>query len=202
MLTGLMGWWPEAPVVAFWTFTSCRHTKNFSCQRVPWCSNVADQYRGKGVTTEMWWGKDLHSKKEEKKIAHQYQKIPGLQGKASPKRDLQKQTHPQGGSALKWGLREVQPGSTPYSHTAELPSPVLLGLTGSFLQVPNQCFRLGLNSSHTCTKLASSIDTMLSQSSPIPPPLHRAVSGLPSPSLRGLVLWLHFQLHLLLPPTQ
>jgi len=35
-------------------------------------------------------------------------------------------------SALKLGLREVQPGSTPSDHTAELPSPVLPGLTWSF----------------------------------------------------------------------
>jgi len=79
--------------------------------------------------------------KEGKKIAYPYQKIPGSQGKASPRRDLQKENLPGWQSALKWGLREVQPGSTPPRHTAELPSPVLPGLTGSFPQVLNQWFR-------------------------------------------------------------
>ena len=45
----------------------------------------------------------------------------------SPERDPSQQQ-----SALKWDLREVQPGSTPSGHTAELPSPVLPGLTGPF----------------------------------------------------------------------
>ena len=49
---------------------------------------------------------------------------------------------PYGQSALKWGLREVQPGSTPSGHTAELPSPVLPGLTWFFPQVLNQWFTL------------------------------------------------------------
>jgi len=80
--------------------------------------------------------------KEGKKIAYRYQKIPGLQGKASPRRDLQEEILPQWQSALKWGLREVQPGSTPSGHTAELPSPVLPGLTRSFPQVLSQWFRL------------------------------------------------------------
>ena len=43
----------------------------------------------------------------------------------------------------------MQPGYTPSYHTAALPSPVLPGLTGSFPQVLHQCFRPGLNSSHT-----------------------------------------------------
>ena len=79
--------------------------------------------------------------KEGKKIAHPYQKIPGMQGKSSPRRNLQKEILPQWQSALKWGLREVQPGSTPSAHTVQLPSPVLPGLTGSFPQVLNQWFR-------------------------------------------------------------
>ena len=58
------------------------------------------------------------------------------------RRDLQPEILPQWQSALKLGLREVQPGSTPSGHTAELPSPVLPGLTGSFPQVLSQCFRL------------------------------------------------------------
>ena len=59
----------------------------------------------------------------------------GLQ-KNSKGSDLQKESHlqkeslPQWQSALKWGgLGEVQPGSTPSCHTAELPSPVLPQLT-------------------------------------------------------------------------
>ena len=43
--------------------------------------------------------------------------------------NLQKETPPQGQLALKWGLGEVQPGSTPSGHTAELPSLVLPCLT-------------------------------------------------------------------------
>ena len=64
-----------------------------------------------------------------------------LTGKTPQGRDLQPEILPQWQSALQWGLREVQPGSTPSSHTAELPSPVLPGLTGSFPQVLNQWFR-------------------------------------------------------------
>jgi len=59
----------------------------------------------------------------------------------------------------------VQPGSIPSSHTAELPSPVLPELTGSFPQVLNQCFRLGLNSYHTVTFLlngTNQLDDILS----------------------------------------
>ena len=78
--------------------------------------------------------------KGSKKITHPYQKSPDLQGKAPPKKDLQQENLPSWQSALKWGLREVQPGSTPSGHTAELPSPVLPGMTGSFPQVPNQWF--------------------------------------------------------------
>ena len=40
----------------------------------------------------------------------------------------------------------------PFRHTAELPSPVLPELSSSFLQVLNQCFRLGLNRSHAYVK--------------------------------------------------
>ena len=47
--------------------------------------------------------------KEGKKSAHLYQKSPSSQGKASPKRDLQKEILPQWQSALKWGLREAPP---------------------------------------------------------------------------------------------
>ena len=41
---------------------------------------------------------------------------------------------PQRHSAAKWGLGEGQPGSTPSRHTAELSSPVLLGLTHACLR--------------------------------------------------------------------
>ena len=102
----------------------------------------------KGVMTEGPAGQK-GAIKEGKKIAHLYQKIPGLQGKASPKRDLQPEILPQWQSALQWGLREVQPGFTPSNHTSELPSPVLSGLTGPFPQVLNQWIRPGLSSSHT-----------------------------------------------------
>ena len=40
----------------------------------------------------------------------------------------------------------------PFRHTAELPSPVLPGLSSSFLQVLHQWFRLGLNRSHAYVK--------------------------------------------------
>ena len=46
--------------------------------------------------------------------------------------NLQEETLPQWHSALTWSLGEVQPGSTPSSHTAELPSPLLPGLTWYF----------------------------------------------------------------------
>ena len=42
----------------------------------------------------------------------------------------------------------MQPGCSPSSHTAELPSPVLPGLTQCSPQVINQWFRPWLNSSH------------------------------------------------------
>ena len=67
-------------------------------------------------------------------------------------RDLKKEILPLWHSDINWGLREAQPGSTRCGHTAELPSPVLPRLTGSFPQVINQQFRMGLNSSHTATK--------------------------------------------------
>jgi len=55
--------------------------------------------------------------------------------------NLQTEILPQWQSALKWGLAEVQPGSTPSGHTAELPSPVLLQLTQCLPQVVNQRLR-------------------------------------------------------------
>ena len=83
--------------------------------------------------------------KEGKKIAYLYQKSWGLQGKASSKRDLQKETLPQWQSALKWGLREVQL-APPRSHS-------LIAFTcapradGSFPQVLHQWFKLWPNGS-------------------------------------------------------
>ena len=117
------------------------------------CSNWTDQRDGKmcftrDIMTGLAWYKSAI--KEGKKIAYPYQKIPGSQGKAPLERNLQ-EILPQWQPALKWGQREVQPGSTPSGHTAELPSPVLPGLTQSFPQVINQWFRPWLNSSHTST---------------------------------------------------
>eukprot|EP00076_Gallus_gallus_P036687 XP_025002225.1 uncharacterized protein LOC107051196 isoform X2 [Gallus gallus] len=63
-----------------------------------------------------------------------YQKTPGMKKEVPPERDLQKEILPQRHSVLNWGLREAQPGSTRCGHTAELPSPVLPRLTGSFPQ--------------------------------------------------------------------
>ena len=100
---------------------------------IGWYSDWIDQYNGKGITTKEWWWKDQHSRKvlKRKKITHLFQKSLGLQEKASSKRNLQPKIPPQGQSALQWHLRDMQPGSTPSYHTAELPSPVLPGLTRS-----------------------------------------------------------------------
>ena len=68
-----------------------------------------------------------------------------LKGKISTRRDLQQEILPQWQPALKWGLREVEPSSTPSGHTGELPSPVLPQLTLSSPQVMNQWFRTRLN---------------------------------------------------------
>jgi len=46
----------------------------------------------------------------------------GLQGKTPQGWDLQPDILPQWQSAIIWDLREVQPGSTPSSHTGEMPS--------------------------------------------------------------------------------
>ena len=196
MLTGLMGWWPSGP---------SHHAdtpKTSAVKKSPGVAMWQINTEEKVLQQRCDEGRTCTVKRKRRRLLTSIRRFQVCRGKLLQRGISRNRPIPRGGSALKWGLREVQPGSTPYSHTAELPSPVLLGLTGSFLQVLNQCFRLGLNSSHTCPKLASGMDTMLSQSSPIPPLLHRAVSGLPSPSLRGLVLWLHFQLHVLLPPTQ
>ena len=80
----------------------------------------------------------------------------GSRGKTPQRRDLQKEILPQWQSALKWGLREVQPGFTHSCCTGELPSPVLPGLTWSFPQVLNQQFRPWLNSYHTPTQSKAS----------------------------------------------
>ena len=56
--------------------------------------------------------------------------VVGLQKrKLSQRSSLLKETLSQWQSALKWGLGEVQPGSTPPGYTGELPSPVLPQLT-------------------------------------------------------------------------
>jgi len=55
--------------------------------------------------------------------------------------NLQEEILPYWQSPLKWGLGEVQPGSIPSGHTAELPSPVLSQLTQCLPQVINQRFK-------------------------------------------------------------
>ena len=67
---------------------------------------------------------------------------PRLTEKNIKRSNLQKEILPQWQSALKWGLGEVEPGSTPSGHTGELPSPVLPWLTQCLPQVINQWFRL------------------------------------------------------------
>ena len=92
-----------------------------------------------------------------------------LTGKTPQEKDLPPEI-PQCQSTSKWGLREVQPGSTPSGHTAELPSPVLPGLTRSFPQVLNQCFRQWLNSSLTaCLHFSPSTTAPLSKQNFITP---------------------------------
>ena len=88
-----------------------------------------------------------------------------LPGKTPQGKDLQPDILPQWQSVLKWGLREVQPGSTPSGHTAELPSPVLPGLTRSFPQVLNQWFRPWLNSSHTISSIELKKNLLIKASS-------------------------------------
>ena len=74
-----------------------------------------------------------------------------LTRKTAQGKDLQPENLPKWQSALKWGLRGVQPGSTHSSRTSELLSPVLPRLTDSFPQVLNQWYRPWLNSYHTYT---------------------------------------------------
>ena len=71
--------------------------------------------------------------------------------KSPPRGYLQQEILPEWGSVLKWGLRDMEPGSTPSVHTGELPSPVFPGLTRSFPQVLYQWFRPWFNSSHSNT---------------------------------------------------
>ena len=86
----------------------------------------------------------------EKIIRYKWKVLTGVEAhKNSLRSNLQEEILPQWQSALKWGLGEVQPGSTPSGHTAELPSPVLPWLTQCLPQVINQWFRLWFNSSHT-----------------------------------------------------
>ena len=73
--------------------------------------------------------------------------------KTPHRRDHQPENLLEQQSALKWGQREAQSGSTPSGHTAELPSPVFPGLTRSFPQVLTQWF--GPGSSYHTTSEAS-----------------------------------------------
>ena len=82
--------------------------------------------------------KDYHGEKEEKLTHIQESRLVAENSKRS---HLQKEILPYLQSALKWSLGEVYPGSTPSGHTAELPPPVLPGLTQSLPQVINQWFR-------------------------------------------------------------
>jgi len=59
----------------------------------------------------------------------------------SKRSDLQTEILPPWESALKWGLGEVQPGSTPLVTQVKLRSPVPLQLTQCSPQVVNQRFR-------------------------------------------------------------
>ena len=66
-------------------------------------SNWADQWErhyNKGVIMK-GLAQQRGATEKEKKITHPYQKIPGSQQKAPPRRDLQKETLPKGQSALK-----------------------------------------------------------------------------------------------------
>lgn len=63
----------------------------------------------------------------------------------------------------------MQPGSTLSCHTGELSSPVPSGLTGFFLQVINQGFRLSLNSSHTPGFRHLALEYFFFLASPPPP---------------------------------
>jgi len=65
----------------------------------------------------------------------------GSQKKKPKRNNLQKEIILWWQSAIKWGLGEVEPGSTPSSHTGELPSPVLPCLTQCLPQLINQRFR-------------------------------------------------------------
>ena len=54
--------------------------------------------------------------------------------------ELQKESLPQWQSALRWGLGEVEPGSTPSSHTGELPDSALASGDQSVVQAVTQQF--------------------------------------------------------------
>jgi len=77
--------------------------------------------------------------RDNKKINGSTSHVLGAQ-KNSKGSDLQKEILLPRQSALKWGLGEVEPGSTPSGHTGELPSPVLPWLTQCLPQVINQWF--------------------------------------------------------------
>ena len=72
---------------------------------------------------------------EEKKTKTNQNKQTNKQKKNSKRSNLQKEILTYWQSALKWGLGEVEPGSTPSCHTGELPSSVLLWLSKCLPQV-------------------------------------------------------------------
>ena len=103
----------------------------------------------KWVSTDHKATKSITVERDNQKEMENLTCVPGSQKKNSKRSNLHKEIIPQWQSALKWGLGEVQPGSTPSGHTAELPSPVLPRLTQCLPQVINQRFRPWFNSSHT-----------------------------------------------------
>jgi len=76
----------------------------------------------------LWWKETI----KDKWNAHP---CPKLTAENSKGKDPQKEILPQWQSALKWGLGEMQPGSTPSGRTGELPSPVLPWLTQGLPQM-------------------------------------------------------------------
>jgi len=89
-----------------------------------------------------WWKYDAGVEGQKRQTGKEFSPISKDLGSLSLKGGIYNQrTSQRWQSAVKWGLREMQPGSTPSGHTAELPSPMLPGLTWSFPQVISQWFR-------------------------------------------------------------
>jgi len=106
------------------------HTPPVTIRKI---NTVEEQYRNVIAKGPVW----MEQYYKGKVLTHLWR--PRLTGKTPQGTDLQPEILPQWQSALKWGLREVQTGCTPSSHTAELPSPVLPGLTRSFPRCSISC---------------------------------------------------------------